>query len=233
VPREGPGADHCTEEALRRLPPLPPHPVVVDLGSGPGRQTLVLARALNTQVIAIDCHQPYLDQLQVSAAARGLRHLIETRCADFGALEIPPGSVDVIWTEGAAYILGFAESLRRWRVLLSPNGLMAVTECTWLTNLPAAEAKEFWQTGYPEMGTLDENRERARSAGFDVLDTFVLPISAWWDDYYTPLLDRIERLGPTADASLRSLIDETEREIELFRRHCDSYGYAFYLMRRS
>jgi hypothetical protein len=40
LPREGPGTDECTQEALRLLPPLPPQPRVLDLGCGPGAQTL-------------------------------------------------------------------------------------------------------------------------------------------------------------------------------------------------
>ena len=63
LPREGPGSDQCTAQALRLLPVLPREPVVLDLGCGPGRQALVLARMLGSKVIAIDLHQPYLDQL--------------------------------------------------------------------------------------------------------------------------------------------------------------------------
>ncbi|HEX8823356.1 MAG TPA: class I SAM-dependent methyltransferase, partial [Archangium sp.] len=49
LPREGPGSDDCTREALRRLRPwLPASPRVLDLGCGPGKQTLVLARELGT-----------------------------------------------------------------------------------------------------------------------------------------------------------------------------------------
>ena len=58
-----------------------------------------------------------------------------------------------------------------------------------------------------------------------------LPFSAWWEEYYTPLLERVERLRPTADLALAAVLDETEREIDLFRRHGDSYGYVFYLLR--
>jgi cyclopropane fatty-acyl-phospholipid synthase-like methyltransferase len=147
LPREGPGDDDCTREALRRLPPLPPDPIVLDLGCGPGRHTLVLARVLTAHVIAIDLHQPYLDQLNRDATTDGLSHRIETRRMDIGALEVPAASVDLIWSEGAAYILGFEESLRRWRPLLASSGVMAVTECTWLTDNPPEEAKTFWSEG--------------------------------------------------------------------------------------
>jgi hypothetical protein len=46
------------------------------------------------------------------ASEQVLSHWIETRCEDMGALDVPPGSVDLVWSEGAAYILGFGEALR-------------------------------------------------------------------------------------------------------------------------
>ena len=57
LPREGPGSDASTRKAIRALPSLPPSPRVVDLGCGPGRQTLVLAQALSSSIIAADIHQ--------------------------------------------------------------------------------------------------------------------------------------------------------------------------------
>ncbi len=233
LPREAPGSDACTLEALRRLPGLPPSPVILDLGCGPGPSSLVLAEALETRVIAIDLHAPFLDQLARDAAAAGLSHLVEPRRADMGAPGLSPGSVDLIWSEGAAYALGFAEALRCWRPLLRPGGLMAVTECSWLVADPPDEPRAFWDAGYPAMGTVAENRSRAESAGLEVLETFPLPASAWWDEYYNPLLARAAALRPSASPELTALLDETEREADLFRRHGDAYGYVFYLLRSS
>jgi serine/threonine-protein kinase HipA len=233
LPRQGPGHDDVTRDALLRLPPPPPRPVVFDLGCGPGRQTLVLARALETRIVAVDLHQPFLDQLAASAKEQGLSHWIETRCADMGALDVPCESVDLVWSEGAAYILGFAEALRRWRELLKPDGILAVTECTWLTDDRPEEAQTFWSENYSDMGTIAGNCRRAELIGLEVLDRFPLPAFAWWDDYNTPLLDRIAALRPVASGDLIDLLDETEREIEVFRRHGHSYGYVFYLLSRS
>ncbi len=109
---------------------------------------------------------------------------------------------------------------------------MALSECTWLMDNPPEEPKTFWNEGYPSMATVDENCRRAERAGFTVLDSLVLPASAWWNDYYTPLLELITHLRPTADAGLTALLDDTEREIDLFRRHGDCYGYVFYLPRK-
>ena len=231
LPRQGPGSDACTRETLGRLPALPAAPRVLDLGCGAGRSALVLAAALRTRVVAVDLHEPFLDQLRATAQGRGLEHLIEARCADMGAPGVPAGSIDLLWSEGAIYFLGFEEGLRLWRPLLASGGCVAVSECSWLRADPPAEAAAYFREGYPGMAGIEENVERARAAGFDVLDHFTLPPEAWWDEYYTPLLERMARLAPDADPDLAAAIAETRREIELFRRCGHAYGYVFYLMR--
>ena len=234
LPRQGPGSDACTREALRRLPPLPARPRVLDLGCGPGRHTLVLAETLRTRVVGVDIHQPFLDQLQETARERGLAGLIKAWPGDMAA---PPGvaarTIDLIWSEGAIYNLGFARGLGLWRPLLAPGGLVAATECSWLVDDRPAEAAAFWADAYPAMSDVAGNTDAAEAAGFEVLDGFALPPSAWWDEYYTPLLENVGRLRPTADAELMAAIEGTEREIEMYRRFGHSYGYVFYLMRRT
>jgi SAM-dependent methyltransferase len=233
LPRQGPGSDACTREALRRLGALPAAPRVLDLGCGSGRSTLVLAQTLRTKVVAVDNHQPFLDQLQAAARQRNLSHLIETRCEGMATPGMPSGSVDLLWSEGAIYFLGFEHGLCLWRPLLAPGGCVAVSECSWLTGNPPAEAAAYFGAGYPGMAGIAENLERARAAGFEVVDHFTLPPAAWWDEYYAPLARRITELAPEADPELAEIISETRQEIELYRRHHDSYGYVFYLLRQS
>jgi serine/threonine-protein kinase HipA len=233
LPRQGPGSDDLTREALRRLPRLPEAPRVVDLGCGRGRQTLVLAQELSVPINAVDNHAPFIAELKAEAERRGLSHLVRARCADFGQLDDAPGSYDLLWSEGAIYHLGWAGGLSRWRPLLTPGGLMAATEATWLTEAPPAEAAAFWREGYPSMGTLASNAAVARDAGYQVLDTFTLPASAWWDDFYRPLQERMAALRAEAatDPALTEAIASAAREIDLYARFGDSYGYVFYLLR--
>jgi serine/threonine-protein kinase HipA len=107
------------------------------------------------------------------------------------------------------------------------------SECSWLADARPPEAVRFWAAAYPTMGGVAENVAAAVAAGYEALDTWVLPAPAWWDDYYTPLLDRIARLRSAAGEDLRAAIAAAEAEIDLYRRHGDTFGYVFYLLRRA
>src|SRR5262249_59652114 len=95
-------------------------------------QTLVLARETAGHVTAADRHQPFLDELTRRAARDGLTARIATVNAPMSALGFPDAGFDLIWSEGAIYIVGFAEGLRAWRRLLTRNGAIAVTQISWL-----------------------------------------------------------------------------------------------------
>ncbi|UCE58439.1 MAG: methyltransferase domain-containing protein [Phycisphaerales bacterium] len=235
LPREGPGSDEATAEALRRLPALPDSPRVLDVGCGPGRQTLVLARKLQTPVVAVDMHEPYLDQLRASAQKAGLTDLVIAHPGRMEALEEEPGSIDLIWSEGAIYIVGFVEGLKLWRPLLRTSGLVVVTEATWLTENPSAEVEAFWGAAYPAMTDVDGNIRNAAAAGFEVFDHFALPSSAWWNEYLTPLEERAAKLRVEAagDPELTQVLEEHDREADICRRFGDTFGYVFYLMRKA
>lgn len=235
MPRQGPGCDDCTRQALRTLPKLSPNPCIFDLGCGPGKQTLTLARYFQSPIIAVDIHEPYLMQLQASAADEGLADLIITQKGSMEDLDVALGSIDLIWLEGAIYLVGFNAGLRLWRPLLRDDGVIVASELTWLTDAPPTEAQTFWQESYPAMTTIAGNLEIAADAGYSVIDYFPLPRTAWWQSYYTPLKKRVEMLRPQAKANLplTRILDETEREMTIHERYGDSYSYVFYVMTKS
>src|SRR5262249_10882823 len=108
LPRNAPGSDALTREALARLGPFRAAPRVLDLGCGRGRSTRVLAATLGraAQIVAVDVHAPFLDALRRDLVADGLATPVETRCVSMETCGERPGSVDLIWSEGAAYAIG-------------------------------------------------------------------------------------------------------------------------------
>lgn len=235
LPQQGPGSDESTLAALAFVDGLPPEPCVLDLGCGCGRQTLALARALSARIVAVDIHQPYLDQLENDAAEAGLASRITVRAADFGALACPDASFDLIWSEGAAYQLGFRGALKAWRRLLRSGGWLVVSECAWFTDTPPADVSAFWRQAYPGMATVTANADAAAAEGYVVLETMALPASDWWEGYYGPLRERMAALRGEAakHPALAEVIAETEQEMAVFAQASESYGYVFYVLKRT
>ncbi len=235
LPREGPGEDASTRRAFQALPGLPPRPQIVDMGCGPGMQTLELARLTGGQILAIDTHQPFLDDLQRRAAAAGLAECISTCQVSMENPPCAPGSLDLIWSEGAIYNIGFFDGLRRWRTLLKPGGYAAVTELSWLQPDPPEAARAFWAEGYPHMHTVEQNLALAGSAGYRIVGHFTLPESAWMDWYYGPMERRLEmlRLKYAGDPQALQRLAESQAEIDLYRQYSAWYGYEFYLLQNA
>jgi ubiquinone/menaquinone biosynthesis C-methylase UbiE len=227
--RQGPGDAAFSREILLRLPALPTPLRIADLGCGSGAGALVLARHFGRPVRAVDVAPPLIEALKSRVARAGLAGLVEPIVADMGSLDWPAGSVDLIWSEGAAYNLGFERALAAWRPLLSPRGVAVLSELSWFTDTPPATAQRFWATAYPTMGSEAENVARARRAGYEPLFTERLPSELWWSNYYGPLRERLAGL-PTTAAHV-AVRRDTEREMALFERFSDAYGYTFYALR--
>ena len=232
LPRQGPGCRDGTLRALALCRDLPDRPSVLDVGCGPGLQTLVLAEALGTSIAALDLFPAYLAQLRSSAEAAGRD--VHVVAGDMAALPFMPASVDLLWSEGAAYIMGIEAALSAWRPLLGPGGFVALSELVWLEPDPPPEAAAFFAEEYPAMTDVEANAAALTRCGYELLGHFTLPDAAWWDDYYRPLEAKLPALRETfaGDAEALEIVETTAREIDLRRRHGASYGYQFYVGRR-
>lgn len=228
LPRRGPGSEASTLRALAFCP-LPPDPVVADLGCGSGASTLVLARELKVPVRAVDGDGLALDTLWRLAEAQGLLPLVQPHCADLRDPGIPPASLDLLWAEGSIGHLGWEVGLPLWRDGVRPGGLLALTDAVWLTENPPEEARALWDPEYPTMGTLAQNLDIARRAGLGCLNHFVLPPEDW-RAYFGPVLDRMAGLGE--DPALAEVAAGLRHEADVYDRCQASYGYVFFILRR-
>lgn len=230
--RQGPGDADFARELLRGLPPLPARPRIADLGCGAGAGALLLAEHFRSGVKAVDAVPEFIEALGERAWRAGLDRLITPIVADMAALDWPPACLDLLWSEGAAYNLGFERALRLWRPLLAEGGIAVVSELSWFTDTPPEAARAYWQAAYPGMGGEAENVERAGAAGYEVLATHRLPGEAWWRNYYDPLRARMAAWkGTDLKPVERAVLRETEAEMDLFARFSAAYGYTFYVLR--
>lgn len=233
LPRQGPGSDDCTCRALAYCRDLPAAAAVLDIGCGPGRQTMALAEAVKRPITAVDFYQEYLDELTARAAAAGLGDRITALRADMADLPFPPQSFDLVWSEGAAYIMGVENALRSWKAFLKPGGYIAFSELLWLEDNPPSEVADFFREAYPAMDDIESNAALVEANGYRLEGHFTLSDSAWWDDYYTPLEAKLPALREKYrnDEEALGVIRMTADEIEMRRRFATSYGYEFFVAR--
>ena len=233
LPREAPGSDADTQRAIELLPRMEA-PRILDIGCGPGAQTLILASQLGGQITALDTHQPFLDELNSRASREGLSAHITTINRSMFAMDFEPYSFDLVWSEGAIYIYGLKEALQDWGMLLHKGGCLGITEAVWLQNNPPDEIAEFWQGAYPAMQHYKPILELIPASGYQLLGSFVLPESSWWDSYYQPMQERIDALREKYCDNEEALeqLNLEQLEIDIYRRYHDWYGYAFFVMQK-
>ena len=234
LPRQGPGQAQATQRAFRAVPDLGVSPSILDIGCGTGAQTIDLARLTDGTITALDNHQPFLDTLMCRAREAGVAERVSCECMDMTHMHFAPCRFDLIWSEGAIFILGFQRGLLQWRPFLRPRGVMAVSEIAWLKPEPPAELIEFWGSECPDMLEADLHLATVSRCGFRTLDHFVLPQEAWWRSYYKPLQALIDdlRLEHRHDPEAIGLCETLQTEIDIYRKYNDYYGYVFYVMQR-
>ncbi len=157
LPREGPGSDETTRRAFEMLPERFNKPLILDIGCGPGMQTLELARCCQGEIIAIDNHQPYVDDLNHKITKKRLSHRVTAANRSMFELDFKNKTFDIIWAEGVIYLFGFAEGLKEWKRYLKDEGFLVVSEISWLKSKVPQEIKNFWTESYSGMKDINEN----------------------------------------------------------------------------
>jgi len=141
--------------------------------------------------------------------------------------------IDLLWAEGAAYNIGFANALANWASAIRPNGFAVISELCWLRNKIPDVVREFFRSGYPEMQSVENNIATAEKAGYKIFNIYTLPKEAWVKNYYDTLEPRAKSLVRHSEIAVRDFAVETLKEIGTFKDAQDSYGYVFYVLQRS
>ena len=234
--RQGPGGDDETHLAIT-LSGLSARKglKVADIGCGTGASTLVLAKELDASVTAVDLLPDFIRDLDIAAEQDNLGERIETLVASMEALPFEAQSFDAIWSEGAIYNMGFANGIKAWRRFLKPDGILAVSELTWLTQERPAELEQHWMREYPEVDTASAKIAILEENGFCPVGYFALPKRCWLDNYYRPMEARfaafLSRNGNSEAAA--AIVAAEENEIGLYERNSAFVSYGYYVARRT
>ena len=234
--RQGPGGDAETEQALNlsmvdRAAPLK----VADIGCGTGASTLLLARLLNVRITAVDLLQDFLDVLEERAERMGVADSISTLACSMDNLPFADEELDVIWSEGAIYNIGFEKGVADWRRYLKAGGVLVASEITWITDSRPPELQTHWNKEYPEIDVASAKIRVLEKHGYSPLGYFVLPEHCWIDQYYRPMQARFEdflnRNRNSEEA--RAIVAAEQAEIELYETYMAYISYGVYVAKKT
>ena len=229
--RQGPGSPEITLKALSFIDGLTEKSKVADVGCGTGGQTMVLAQNIPCEIIGIDLWADFINQFNQNAQNKNLHERVKGVVGDMENLPFQEKELDLIWSEGAIYNIGFERGLNEWRKFLKQGGYIAVTENTWFTEERPAEIQEFWQKAYPEIDTIPNKVAQMQKAGYLPIATFVVPETCWTDYYYAqvPQMEESFLKKYNNNKAAEELIRSERYEVELYSKYKAYYGYVFYI----
>lgn len=233
--REGPGCFQSTAHAFEYLHTLPEKPLILDVGCGPGEQTIDLAKISNGTIYAIDIHDSMLNALKVKIIENNLLNRIRVFNMSMDSMSFERKFFDVIWGEGSIYNIGFEHGLKIFKPFLKQLGFIAVTEISWLSNERPEEITNYWKKYYPQINTIEKNIEIINKCGYSLIKNFTLPKTAWLDEYYAPLKAKIPALlnKYSDDSEAQEILNAELTEIEMYEKYSAFYGYEFYIMQKN
>lgn len=128
VERQGPGSREVTLKALSFIDNLNEHSRIADLGCGTGWQTILLGEHVPGEIFGLDLFPDFIDILNRNAGLHHLQNRIKGIVGSMDDLPFEKETLDLIWSEGAIYNIGFQRGLNEWWEYLKKGGYVAVSE---------------------------------------------------------------------------------------------------------
>ncbi len=231
IERQGPGSREMTLKALGFIDGLTAESRIADLGCGTGGQTMVLAQHTPGSITGLDLFPDFIEHFQANAAKLNLHNRVKGIVGSMDNLPFQEGEMDLIWSEGAIYNIGFERGLIEWRKYLKDGGYIAVTEASWFTLHRPAEIEAFWVEAYPEIDTIPAKVTQMQNAGYIPVATFTLPEYCWTEQFFGPQVQaQVDFMSKYPDnPAAKNLVDYLKYEASMYERFKEYYGYVFYI----
>ncbi len=231
IERQGPGSPEVTIKAASFIDHLNNESRIADLGCGTGGQTLVLAHHLPGQITGVDLFSGFIDLFNANASQQNLHTRVNGIVGSMDNLPFQAEELDLIWSEGAIYNIGFNKGLNEWRKFLKTGAYVAVTEVSWFTSERPAEIETFWNDAYPEIDTIPNKVSQLQAAGYLPVANFILPENCWTEHFYAPQVKAQELFLKkySGNQTAAEFIANERHEAQLYSRYKEYYGYVFYI----
>lgn len=233
VERQGPGSPEVTLKALSFIKELNPQRIA-DLGCGTGGQTLTLAQNTSGHITGLDLFPEFINIFNRNMDKFGLSKRVKGIVGSMDNLPFEPNSLDLIWSEGAIYNIGFERGLNELRQYLKKGGYIAVSEASWFTDERPEEIDAFWMDAYPEIDTIPNKVAQMQRAGYVPVATFILPENCWTEYFFTPCHKAQETFlnkYPNNNMAGELIANQRHEEV-LYNKYKEFYGYVFYIGKR-
>lgn len=232
VERQGPGSPEATLKALSFIDNLTEQSCIADLGCGTGGQTMTLAQHAPGEITGLDLFPDFINIFNRNAAQLGLQNRLKGIVGSMTeALPFSKESLDLIWSEGAIYNIGFERGLNEWKQYLKKGGYIAASEASWFTDERPDEIDDFWMANYPEIDTIPNKVAQMQRAGYVPVSTFIIPENCWTEHFFAPCHKAQEDFLKKylGSETVESLIYNQRREEVLYNKYKAYYGYVFYI----
>lgn len=232
--RQGPGSPDVTLKALSFIDDLTEQSYIVDLGCGTGGQTITLANHIKGKITALDLFPKFINIFNRNVKQLGLQDRAKGIVGSMDNLPFREEELDLIWSEGAIYNIGFERGLNEWRKYLKTGGYIAISESSWFTDERPTEINDFWMSAYSEIDTIPNQVFKIHKAGYLPIATFILPETCWTEHYFAPKIKAQEVfLNKYAGNRIaKELVVSQSYEEGLYQKYKDYYGYTFFIAKK-
>ena len=229
--RQGPGSPEVTIKALSFVENITSSSCIADIGCGTGGQTMVLAQHSPAYITGIDLFPAFIDMFNSNARKLNLQERVKGVVGSMDNLPFQNEELDLIWSEGAIYNIGFERGLSEWRKFLKPGGYIAVSEASWFSPQRPAEIEEFWQDAYPGIDTIPNKVAQMQNAGYVPVASFILPEYCWTENFYALQVGVQEAFLQkyAGNKTAEDFIANERHEAQLYKKYKEYYGYVFYI----
>lgn len=233
--RQGCGSPEVTRKALSFIDNLDSCEHIADIGCGSGGQTMVLAEDFGGKITGVDLFPAFIDKFNRNAERLHVQHRVRGIVGSMDDLQFDDESLDILWSEGAIYNIGFEKGIREWDRFVKKEGHLVISEAVWFSNTRPAEIEEFWLDAYPGIDTIPNKMAQMQDAGYTPVASFVLPENCWTEHFYDPQVQvREDFLKKHAgNKSAEGFIENQVHEEHLYRKYNKYYGYAFFIGKKA